>query len=379
MTANRGPLAGLKIVEMAGIGPAPMCCMMLADLGAEILRIDRPSTADLGIERPIETNFVMRGRPTIRVDAKMPEGRDLILGLIDKADGLVEGFRPGVMERLGFGPEVCLKRNPKLVYGRVTGWGQTGPLSKLAGHDINYLAVTGALEAMGRRDDCPPVPLNIVGDFAGGAMLLAIGLLSALLSARETGSGQVVDAAIVDGVANMLTSFNGLRAGGVFSTERGSNVLDSGAFFYNTYRCRDGRFLAVGAIEKRFYAEFLARLGPDGDTLPPPSDKSRWPEGIEKLSAIFAKKDRDEWASIFASSDACVTPILSLEESFSDPHMQARENYVTVAGHPQAAPAPRFSKAQPSMPTPPEAPAGPEALAGWISDADLPRYQAAIR
>lgn len=364
---------------MAGIGPAPMCCMMLADLGAEILRVDRPAIADLGIERPIETNFVMRGRSTIRVDAKMPEGRDLILGLIDGADGLVEGFRPGVMERLGFGPEVCLERNPALVYGRVTGWGQTGPLSKLAGHDINYLAVTGALEAMGRRDDCPPVPLNIVGDFAGGAMLLAIGMLSALLSSRQTGSGQVVDAAIVDGVANMLTSFNGLRAGGVFSPERGSNILDSGAFFYNTYRCRDGRYIAVGAIEKRFYAEFLERLGPDGDTLPPQSDKSRWPEGIAALAAIFAKKDRDEWAQIFADSDACVTPILSLEESMSDPHMQARENYVNVAGHSQAAPAPRFSGTQPHMPVAPEPPAGAEALAGWISPSDLPRFVAAIK
>lgn len=378
MAAGQGPLAGIRIIEMAGIGPAPMCGMMLADLGAEILRIDRPSVSDLGIERPVETNFVLRGRPTIRLDAKTPEGQDLIRRLIAGADGLIEGFRPGVMERLGLGPETCHAINPALVFGRVTGWGQNGPLAKWAGHDLNYLALTGALEAMGRKGELPPVPLNLIGDFGGGAMFLAIGMLSALLSTRETGRGQVVDAAIVDGVSTMLNSFIGLRAGGVFSAERGSNILDSGAFFYNTYACGDGGFIAVGAIEKRFYAEFLSRLGLSREDLPPQEDRSRWEEGRKILAAAFLRRSRDEWAAIFAESDACVTPVLTLEEAFRDPHMMARGSHVTVDGHVQAAPGPRFSATPPAFPRRPEPPAGAEALRGWLPEADLLRLAGAL-
>lgn len=373
-----GPLSGLKVVEMAGIGPAPMCGMLLSDLGAQIIRIDRPSVADLGIERPVETNFILRGRKTIRVDVKASEGRDLALALIERADCLIEGFRPGVMERLGLGPEPCLARNPRLVFGRVTGWGQTGPMAPCAGHDINYIALTGALEAMGREGEPPPAPLNLIGDFAGGAMYLAIGLLAAVLEAKASGKGQVVDAAIVDGVAAMMTSLNGLRASGVFSTRRGDNILDSGAPYYDAYRCRDGRHIAVGAIEKRFYGEFLARLGFAPDDLPPQSDRARWPEGRAKLAALFATRDRDDWAAVFAGSDACVTPVLSLEESFHDPHMTARESYVVVNGRPQARPGPRMSRATGSSPAPPAPPAGREALDGWLPATEIERLGGAV-
>ena len=285
-----GPLAGLKAVEMAGIGPAPMCGMLLADLGAEIVRIDAPGEADVGIKRPPETNFLLRGRPTIRVDLKDPAGRDRALALIEKADCLIEGFRPGVMERLGLGPDPCLARNPRLVYGRVTGWGQSGPMAPWAGHDLNYIGLTGALEALGRADAPPPAPLNLLGDFGGGALFLALGLLAGVLDARRTGRGQVIDAAIVDGVAAMMTSLNGLRAGGVFSTERQASILDSGAYFYDVYACADGHHLAVGAIEPRFFRDFLARLGLGPDDLPPQEDRSRWAEGRARLRAIFATR-----------------------------------------------------------------------------------------
>lgn len=254
---SRGPLAGLKVVEMAGIGPAPMCGMLLADLGAEIVRIDRPGEADLGIKRPTNTNFILRGRPTARMDLKTPEGRDLALALIARADCLIEGFRPNVMERLGLGPEEAFNRNPALVYGRVTGWGQSGPMSPWAGHDLNYIGLTGALEAIGRPGSPPPPPLNLIGDFGGGALFLAFGLLAGVLEARRTGQGQVVDAAIVDGVASMMTSWNGLLSGGVFTNDRGANILDSGAYFYDVYACADGKFLAVAAIEKRFSVSSL--------------------------------------------------------------------------------------------------------------------------
>lgn len=347
---GQGPLAGLKVVEMAGIGPAPMCGMLLADLGAEILRIDRPGDADIGIKRPPETNFILRGRPTIRLDLKTAAGRERALDIIGNADCLIEGFRPGVMERLGLGPEEALARNPHLVYGRVTGWGQAGPMAPWAGHDLNYIGLVGALEAIGRDDSPPPAPLNLIGDFGGGALFLAFGLLAGVIEARRSGRGQVVDAAIVDGVAAMMTSLNGLRAGGVFPTSRGSSILDSGAYFYDVYACADGRHIAVGAIEKRFFAEFLRRLKLAPEELPPPEDRSRWAEGRARLRAIFAEHPQTYWVDLFAGSDACVTPVLSLEESFTDPHLRARGTYVRIAEHWQAAPAPRFSLTPAAMP-----------------------------
>ena len=353
---SRGPLAGLKVVEMAGIGPAPMCGMLLADLGAEIVPIDRPGEADLGIKRPTNTNFILRGRPTARMDLKTPEGRDRALALIARADCLIEGFRPNVMERLGLGPEEAFNRNPALVYGRVTGWGQSGPMSPWAGHDLNYIGLTGALEAIGRPGSPPPPPLNLIGDFGGGALFLAFGLLAGVLEARRTGQGQVVDAAIVDGVASMMTSWNGLLSGGVFTNDRGANILDSGAYFYDVYACADGKFLAVAAIEKRFFGEFLSRLGLRAEDMPMQEDKDRWEEGRSRLRSIFLTEPQSHWVALFANSDACVTPVLSLEDSFNDPHLRARGTYTRVAGHWQAAPAPRFSLSQPPTPPAPDAP-----------------------
>ena len=368
---RRGPLAGIRIIEMAGIGPGPMCGMLLSDLGAEILRIDRPTPADVGIDRPLETNFILRGRTTIKLDLKQPAAVTLVLRLIREADCLIEGFRPGVMERLGLGPDPCLKENPKLVYGRITGWGQSGPLAKTAGHDLNYIAITGALNAMGRKDDTPPVPLNLIGDFAGGALYLALGLLSGVIEARTSGRGQVVDAAIVDGVASMLTSVNGLIASGIFSPDRGTNILDSGAYYYDNYLCADGKYIAVGAIEKRFFAEFLKRLDVDPATMPDQDDRAGWDAGREMLQSVFRTRNRDHWAKLFQGSDACVSPVLSLDESFDDAHMTARGAYAEICGYRQATPAPRFSRTPPDLPAPPSPAQGEAALAGWLQGAEI--------
>lgn len=367
---SAGPLAGVKFIEMPAIGPGPMCGMLLADLGADVLRIERPGRADVGIERPLETNFIMRGRSSIRLDLKKPDAVALVLRLAREADGLIEGFRPGVMERLGLGPEPCLAANPRLIYGRITGWGQSGPLAKTAGHDLNYIALTGALHAMGRKNEAPPVPLNLIGDFGGGALFLALGLLAGILEARQSGKGQVVDAAIVDGVAAMLTSINGLMACGVCSQERGTNILDSGAYFYDTYRCADGGYVAVGPIEKRFHALFLEKLGFDPAAMPDQEDRTRWLEGRERLQAVFLTRPRDAWAALFAGTDACVTPVLSLAELFAHPHMTVRGSYVDVAGYRQAAPAPRFSRTMPDCPKPPAPARDAEALSGWLSEAE---------
>lgn len=378
MSGRAGPLAGLRLIEMAGIGPAPMCGMVLADLGAEILRIDRTGPADVGIRRPVETNFILRGRMTMRVDLKAEAGRDLVLRLATRADGLFEGFRPGVMERLGLGPEAVLAVNPALVYGRVTGWGQDGPLARTAGHDLSYLALTGTLGAMGRQGETPPVPLNLIGDFAGGALFLAVGMLAALIEARRSGRGQVVDAAIVDGVAAMLSSINGLRQGGIFSRERAANILDGGAYFYDTYRCADGGFLAVAAIEKRFFAEFLDRLGLEPDALPPRDDPARWPEGRAKLAEIFLRRSRDDWIALFADSDACVAPVLSIEESMTDPHLVARGTYREIGGYPQAGPAPRFNRTPPDLPAPPRVVPPETALADWLTPEEIAALPQAV-
>jgi alpha-methylacyl-CoA racemase len=359
-----GPLSGFRIVEFAGIGPAPMCAMLLADLGADILRIERREPSGLGVASPARFQLLHRSRPAVAIDLKHRDGVALALRLAARADALIEGFRPGVMERLGLGPEPCLAANPRLVYGRMTGWGQTGPLAPTAGHDLDYIALSGVLHAIGRHGDKPTPPLNLVGDFGGGALYLAMGLLAGLLEASRSGKGQVVDAAMVDGAASLLTIFFGLHGAGQMILERGSNHLDSGAFFYDVYECADGNFVAVAAIEPKFFAELLAGLELDPAALPAQTDRARWPEGKATLAAKFKTKSRDEWVRLFAGGDACVAPVLSLAEAPHHPHAVARDAFVSVDGVVQPAPAPRFSRTQAAMPTPPAAPDS-DALGGW--------------
>jgi alpha-methylacyl-CoA racemase len=348
-----GPLAGYRIVEFAGIGPAPMAAMLLADMGATVLRLDRPErAADLGIEKPARFNLLNRGRETVKLDLKSPAGLKTALDLIGKADALIEGFRPGTMERIGLGPEVCLARNPRLVYGRMTGWGQDGPLAPTAGHDLNYIALTGALHAIGRQGAAPTPPLNLVGDFGGGSLYLAFGLVCALLEAGRSGQGQVVDAAMVDGAASLMTSFYGLHAAGLHSDVRGENILDSGAPFYDCYECADGKFLAVAPIEKRFRAVMLERIGLDPASLP--DDPASWPAARERLVAHFRSRSRDTWMALLEGSDACVAPVLSLTEAPNHPHLRARGTFVEIDGVVQPAPAPRFSRTRPETPKPPQ-------------------------
>ncbi|HBD11040.1 MAG TPA: carnitine dehydratase [Porticoccaceae bacterium] len=340
-----GPLEGYKVIELAGIGPAPMCAMMLSDMGAEVVRVDRLADAGLGISLPKKFNYLGRGRKSIAVDLKNPEGIEAVLKLIDSADALVEGFRPGVMERLGLGPEICLKRNPKLVYGRVTGWGQEGPLSLSAGHDINYIALSGALHAIGRSDDEPPAPpLNLVGDFGGGTMYILTGILAALLEVKNSGKGQVVDAGMVDGALSLMTSMYGMHASGTQKDVRGANILDSGSHFYNTYETKDGKYVSIGSIETKFYAELLEKLEIDPDSLPPQMERESWPAMKEKFKGIFLTKTRDEWCQIMENSDICFAPVLSLEEAPEYHHNKERGAFVEVEGVQHPAPAPRFSR-----------------------------------
>lgn len=340
-----GPLAGFKVVEFAGIGPGPFCAMLLADLGAEVLCIARPGGR--GAAGPV----LGRSRQTVEIDLRQPEGAQQALALVAKADALIEGFRPGVMERLGLGPDVCLAANPRLVYGRMTGWGQHGPLAHAAGHDINYIAITGALQAIGRRGEAPVPPLNYVGDFGGGAMLLAVGLLSALLEAGRSGQGQVVDAAMTDGAALLSAMMFGFKAQGQWRNERGTNLLDGGAFFYDTYACADGRYLALGPIEPQFYAELRQRVGladdPDFDRQ---MDPRAWPALREKLAAVLRTRTRDEWCAVLEGTDACVAPVLDWDEAPRHPHNVARQTFVSVDGLVQPAPAPRFSRSTPDAP-----------------------------
>lgn len=361
-----GPLAGIRIVELAGIGPAPMCAMLLADLGATVLRIDRPDPPELGFKRPLRFNLLLRGRQTIALDLKHAAARDLVLELVEKADGLIEGFRPGVTERLGLGPEQCFARNPRLIYGRITGWGQEGPLAQAAGHDLNYIALTGALHAIGRDGQPPSPPLNVVGDYAGGSLYLAIGMLAALIEARSSGRGQVIDAAVVDGTAHLMATFHGLLAAGIIREERGVNLMDSGAPFYDCYACADGRYVSVAPIEGRFFAELLRRLGIDAQDVPPQSDRHRWPELRRRLAETFATRTRDEWCTILEGSDACFAPVLTMEEAPGHPHMQARGTYLEIDGVVQPGPAPRFSRSKPDVPRPPRETA-PEATADVLT------------
>ncbi|MCO6415230.1 CoA transferase [Siccirubricoccus sp. KC 17139] len=365
-----GPLAGVRIIELAGIGPAPMCAMLLADLGASVLRIDRPDPPELGFKRPLRFNLLLRGRQTIALDLKQSAARDLVLELVGKADGLIEGFRPGVTERLGLGPEDCFARNPRLVYGRITGWGQQGPLAQAAGHDLNYIALTGALHAIGREGQPPSPPLNVLGDYAGGSLYLAVGMLAAVIEARTSGKGQVIDAAVVDGTAHLMATFHGLLAAGLIREERGVNLMDSGAPFYDCYACADGRFISVAPIEGRFFAELLRRLGIEAGEVPPQSDRSRWPELRRRLAETFATRTRDEWCAVLEGSDACFAPVLTMEEAARHPHMRARQTYVEIDGVVQPAPAPRFSRSVPKTPAPPkpaEAQDAVEALDGWLA------------
>jgi len=369
-----GPLAGLRIVELAGIGPGPMCAMLLADMGATVLRIERPGGSDLGLERPRHLDLLLRGRYSIALDLKSPAGKALALRLVERADGLLEGFRPGVAERLGLGPKDCLARNRRLVYGRVTGWGQDGPLAQAAGHDINYIALTGALHAFGRRGGPPTPPLNLIGDFAGGALYLAFGLVCGILEARQSGQGQVVDAAMVDGAASLMTAFHGMVAAGLATHERGANHLDTGAHFYNAYECADGRWISVAPIEGKFYAELLRRLDIDPATMPDQMDRAAWPAMQGRFAALFKTRTCDAWCALLEGTDACFAPVLTTDEAPLHPHNKARGTYVEIAGVVQPAPAPRFSRSRPDLPLPPQ-PDGAEdveaALGLWLEPAEI--------
>ena len=360
-----GPLAGLKVMELAGVGPAPMCAMLLADLGATVLRVERSSPVELGLERPPHLNLLNRGRRVLALDLKSRDGVEVALALAERADVLIEGFRPGVMERLGLGPDECLARNPRLVYGRMTGWGQDGPLAAAAGHDLNYIAITGALDAIGRRGQPPSIPLNLVGDFGGGALYLALGVLSALHEATRSGRGQVVDAAIVDGTLSLMTAMYGTVAAGMWNPERGTNVLDSGAPFYNVYECADGRYVSVAAVELRFFRELLARIGIDESEIPDRLDRASWSKAQALLADRFRTRTRDEWCLVLEGTDSCFAPVLSVAEAPSHPHVSARKSLIDIAGVTQPAPAPRFSRTATRTPQPPRNVSRDEAL-GWL-------------
>jgi alpha-methylacyl-CoA racemase len=347
-----GPLDGVRVVEIAGIGPGPFCAMLLADMGAEVVRVDRPETAG-GAGWPA---LMSRGRRSVVVDLKHERGAEVVLRLVEHADALLEGFRPGVAERLGIGPDDCLARNPRLVYGRMTGWGQDGPLRHAAGHDIAYIALAGALHPIGEPGGAPVPPLNLLGDFGGGGMLLAFGIACGLLEARRSGQGQVVDAAIVDGAALLTTSIHEMVTLGLWEERRGANLLDGGAPYYGVYETADGEHMAVGALEPKFYGELLDKLGLRPDDLPPQADRERWPELRERLEAVFRTRTRAEWTDVFEGSDACVAPVLGLSEARAHPHNRARGTFTLVDGSPQPAPAPRFSRTAPGPPAPPPVP-----------------------
>jgi alpha-methylacyl-CoA racemase len=367
-----GPLAGVRVIEVAGIGPGPFCAMMLADMGAEVLRVDRTGPADLGLPVAPRFSVLNRGRRSVALDLKNPGAVAAVKRLVAGADALIEGFRPGVMERLGLGPDVCLDVNPRLVYGRMTGWGQDGPLAAAAGHDINYIALAGVLHSIGRKDGPPVPPLNLVGDFGGGGMYLAFGVVCALLEAQQSGRGQVVDAAMVDGAASLASAVFGLRAMGIWNDERGDNILDSGAPWYDVYETQDGEYVAIGSIEGRFYGDLLRLTGLEGEALPPQRDKARWGELRARLTEVFKQKTREEWCRILEGSDVCFAPVLSLTEAPAHPHNRARGTFVEVDGVMQPGPAPRFSRTPAAIQRPPARPGEhtEEALRDWGFTAD---------
>lgn len=351
-----GPLHGYKVIEFGGIGPGPFCAMLLSDMGAEVVRLDRTEAADLGLQRDTRFATTNRGRRSVALDLKVPEAVGAAKRLLTRADALLEGFRPGVMERLGLGPEVCLALNPKLVYGRMTGWGQDGPLADTVGHDINYLAVSGALHGIGRAGQPPAPPLNLVADLGGGAMYLAFGMVCALLEAARSGRGQVVDAAMVDGVASLLTGFYGLRAAGMWSDRRGENFIDSGAPWYDSYETQDGKYVSIGPVEGRFYRNLIESLGLAGEALPGQHDREGWPRLRQRFAEVFRTKTRDDWEKALDGREVCFAPVLDLAEATRHPHLMARRTFVTIDGVLQPAPAPRFSRTTPDLPTGPREP-----------------------
>ncbi|MFM0522166.1 MULTISPECIES: CaiB/BaiF CoA transferase family protein [Caballeronia] len=371
-SSRGGPLAGVKVVEIAGIGPGPLAAMFLADLGATVIRVDRKEPSGLGAPRPVQFDLGLRNRKSIRVDLKDADAVEMVLELIDQADALIEGFRPGVMERLGLGPDTCLTRNPRLVYGRVTGWGQDGPLSQVAGHDLNYISITGALHAMGRAGQAPTPPLNVLGDYAGGSLYLAFGLLAGIIEARSSGKGQVVDAAMVDGVASIMTVTMGLHAAGMLGKERGTNLLDTGAHFYEVYECADGKYVSVAPIEGKFYRLLLEKLElQDHPLLQKQMDRAQWPKAKEVLAARFREHTRDEWARRFGETDVCLAPVLDFDEASSHPHIKARGTFIDLDGVTHPAPGPRFSRTPAAPPEPPAASSTDnaiDALRGWLPD-----------
>ncbi|MEZ5322508.1 MAG: CaiB/BaiF CoA-transferase family protein [Microthrixaceae bacterium] len=371
-----GPLAGVRVVEIAGIGPGPFTAMMLADMGADVIRVDRANQVRGGDPAIPPGDSLNRGRRSVGIDLKSPDGVETLLRLVEHADALIEGFRPGVAERLGFGPDECLARNARLVFGRMTGWGQDGPLAHTAGHDINYISIAGVLHTFAREGGQPHPPINMVGDFGGGGMLLAFGLVCGILSARSTGEGQVVDAAMLDGAATLMSMIWAFKGMGIWDSDRpGTNLLDTGTHFYDTYRTSDDRWISVGAIEPQFYTELLDRLGLAEEELPHQMDKNHWPELKERFAAVIATRTRDEWAEVFEGSDACVAPVLSMDEATRHPHNVERGVFVERDGIVQPAPSPRFSATPGAIGRPP-AHAGQhtdEVLSEWLSldDAEI--------
>ncbi|AWQ03749.1 CaiB/BaiF CoA transferase family protein [Bordetella bronchiseptica] len=374
-----GPLAGVKVVEIAGIGPGPLAAMFLADLGATVIRVDRKQPSGLGAPRPVQFDLGLRNRKSIRVDLKDPAAVEMVLALLEQADALIEGFRPGVMERLGLGPDACLARNPRLVYGRVTGWGQEGPLARVAGHDLNYISITGALHAMGRAGQAPTPPLNVLGDYAGGSLYLAFGLLAGILEARGSGKGQVVDAAMVDGVASLMTVIMGMYGAGMHGKQRGTNLVDTGAPCYEVYECADGKYVSVAPIEDKFYRLLLEKLQlQDHPLLQEQMDRAAWPQAKQVLAARFRERTRDEWTELLGASDVCLAPVLDFDEALAHPHIRQRGTLTDIDGVVHPAPGPRFSRTPAGRPEPP-APLSTgnavAALRGWLPDEHILAYQ----
>jgi alpha-methylacyl-CoA racemase len=365
---SKGPLAGIKVLEVAGIGPGPFCGMMLADMGADVIRIDRAGNVKERDPSQPPLDVLSRGRRSVGVDLKQPEGVETVLKMVEQADVLIEGFRPGVMERLGLGPDVCLGRNPKLIFGRMTGWGQEGPMAQAAGHDINYIALAGALEPIGRMGQNPVPPLNLVGDFGGGGMFLAFGIASALVERASSGQGQVVDAAMVDGASTLMGFFHGMKAMGAHGPGgRGTNILDTGAHFYDTYETSDGKYISLGSIEPQFYAELLEKLGLSDDDLPQQMDKSGWPLLKARFETLFKTQTRDQWCAQMEGTDICFAPVLSMDEAPNHPHIKHRKTFVEFHGLTQPAPSPRFSRTPAELDLPP-------AHAGQHTDAVLASF-----
>jgi alpha-methylacyl-CoA racemase len=378
-----GPLSGYRIVEITGIGPGPFAAMMLADMGAEVIRVDRAQAVYGGTPDQPSRDLMARGRRSIGVDLKHPDGVETVLKLVEQADGLVEGFRPGVAERLGIGPDVCLARNPRLIYGRMTGWGQEGPYAKVAGHDINYIALSGTLSMIGRAGDPPVPPLNLVGDFGGGGLLMAYGIVCGLLEAQKSGQGQVIDTAMVDGAALLATFVYGLKESGMWLDQRGVNLLDTGASFYEVYETSDGQYISIGSIEPQFYSELLRLTGLADDVdgkgpLPAQMDRSTWPAMKERLGAVVKTKTRDEWCDLMEGTDVCFAPVLTPAEAARHPHNMQRGTFTEVEGMVQPAPAPRFSRTAPGIDRPPPRPGQhtAEVLGDWgFSDADVAKLK----